>query len=338
MDNLLQASLLNIIKQLQNRKIMVIGDMVADVYLEGAISRISREAPVLILEHTAEKVVPGGAANAVHNIATLGGSVYAVGIVGDDFAGRELSHILQGKAVETSGLIIDASRPTITKTRVMAGGQATVRQQVVRIDKENKQPLETKVEQAIQNYIVQCITKMHGVVISDYGSHTITPNIIASVIAVCQEKGIPCMVDSRYNVMAYHGVTVVKQNESEAAAAAGYEIVDQETLLRAGSTILQKLDAQAVLVTRGPDGMTLFEKSGKVAHIPVTNKSEVYDVTGAGDTVVATMILALAVGSSYEAAARLSNFAAGVVVKKPGTATTTTTELCQTIEEHFEMS
>jgi len=332
---LLQTTLLQMIKQMNNRKIMVIGDMVADVYLEGKISRISREAPVLILEHTAEKVVPGGAANAVHNIATLTGSVYTVGVVGNDNAGEELARILQSKTAQTEGLIVDHNRPTITKTRVMAGGQATVRQQVVRIDKENKKALEAQVEQAVQDYIMQYIVEMDGVVISDYGSATVTPNIIASVIEVCQTKHIPCIVDSRYNIMAYNGVTVVKQNESEAAAAVGYEINDRATLLRAGKFILGKLDAQAVLITLGPDGMGLFEKAGKFTHIPVINKSEVYDVTGAGDTVVSTMILALAAGASYEQAARLSNFAAGIVVKKPGTATTTPGELCQAISEHF---
>ena len=333
---MLQATLLNLIKQLQHRKIMVIGDMVADVYLEGKIARISREAPVLILEHTAETVVPGGASNAVHNTATLGGCVYAVGVVGEDFAGQELARILQSKTVETAGLILDTSRPTITKTRVMAGGQATVRQQIVRIDKENKQALTADIEQTVTDYIARHILDMDAVVISDYGSNTITPRIIANVLEACHRARIPCMVDSRYNIMAYHGVTVVKQNESEAAKAVGYDIVDQATLLSAGKTILETLDAQAVLISRGPDGMSLFEKTGKVTHITVTNKSEVYDVTGAGDTVVATMILALAAGASYEHAARLSNFAAGIVVKKPGTATTTPDELCQAINEHFE--
>lgn len=336
MDDSLQTSLLKIIKQLENRKIMVIGDMVADVYLEGKISRISREAPVLILEHTTEKVVPGGASNVVHNTATLSGSVYAVGVVGDDFAGRELTRILHSKTADTAGLIVDTSRPTISKTRVMAGGQATVRQQIVRIDKESKQALTAEIEQNLKDHIAKYITQMNGVVISDYGSNTVMPSIIASVINICQEQNIPCIVDSRYNVMAYTGVTVVKQNESEAATAVGYDIVDQETLRRAGQDLLKKIDAQAVLITLGPDGMALFEKSGKFTQIPVTNKSEVYDVTGAGDTVVATMILALAAGASYEHAACLSNFAAGIVVKKPGTATTTPNELRQAINGHFE--
>lgn len=332
---MLYNSLIKIINKLEKHKIMVIGDMVADVYLEGKISRISREAPVLILEHTAENVVPGGASNVVNNAATLSGSVYAVGVVGNDFAGQELARILQSKTVDTRGLIVDPSRPTISKTRVMAGGQATVRQQLVRIDKENKQPLTAEIEQAIEDYITAHIRDMHGVVLSDYGSNTVTPNLIRSVIDACQRNHIPCIVDSRYNVMSYRGVTVVKQNESEAAAAVGYEIVDQDSLLRAGNTILEKLDAEAVLITLGPDGMGLFEKTGRFTQIAVTNKSEVYDVTGAGDTVVATMILALAAGASYEEAARLANFAAGIVVKKPGTATTTQDELCQGIGEHF---
>lgn len=321
---------------MQGQKIMVIGDMVADVYLEGEISRISREAPVLILEHSIENVVPGGAANAVHNAATLKGNIYAVGVVGNDFAGQELSRVLQSKEVNTEGLLLDSSRPTITKTRIMAGGQATVRQQIVRIDKEKKEKLSSEVEQAVKSYIDHYIKDMNGVVLSDYGSCTVTPSMIKSIITTCRENNIPCMVDSRYNIMNFNGVTVVKQNESEAAAAVGYEIASQDTLLSAGKTILERLDAEAVLISRGPDGMSLFEKSGKITHIPVTNKSEVYDVTGAGDTVVATMILALAAGASFENAARLSNFAAGIVVKKPGTATTNPAELYEAIGEHFE--
>jgi rfaE bifunctional protein kinase chain/domain len=333
---ILETSLLNIIERIDKCNIMVIGDVVADVYLEGKISRISREAPVLILEHSEERVVPGGAANVVHNTATLSGNVYAVGVVGPDYAGEELVRILASKNADTAGLLVDNSRPTITKTRVMAGGQATVRQQIVRIDKEKKEALDTNVVQAIQEYITTHITGMHGVVLSDYGSNTVTADIIKHVIDACTEKNIPCIVDSRYNIMEYSGISVVKQNESEAAAAVGYEIKNQATLLSAGKTILKKLGAQAVLISRGPDGMSLFEKTGKVTHIPVTNKSEVYDVTGAGDTVVAAMILALAAGASYEEAARLSNFAAGIVVKKPGTATTTPEELRQAIGAHYE--
>lgn len=332
----MREDLLHIVTKMQNKKIMLIGDMIADVYLEGRISRISREAPVLILEHAAENVVPGGAANAVHNTATLGGKVYAVGIIGNDFSGQELTRILGTKGVVTAGFISDISRPTITKTRVMAGGQATVRQQVVRIDRESKASLSPEIERQMIEYIQQLTPQMDAVVISDYGGATVTPTVLQAAIEACRLHGKPSIVDSRYNVMEYKGVTLVKQNESEAAAAVGLKALDAQSLLEAGQSILSDLQAEAVLITQGPDGMTLFEKSGKVTHIPVTNVSEVYDVTGAGDTVVAAMILAVAAGAVYEEAACLANFAAGIVVRKPGTATATPKELQEVLGGHYE--
>lgn len=326
--------LMQFVDKLQDKKIMIIGDMVADVYLEGKISRISREAPVLILEHAGETVVPGGAANAVHNAATLSGQAYAVGVIGDDSTGQQLIQVLNNRQVNTQGLIVDTSRPTITKTRVMAGGQATVRQQLVRIDRESKQALDSDVEQSLLDYIKHCIRTMDAVVMSDYGGFTVSPAVKQAVIAACNKAGIPSIVDSRYDAMAYHGIRIVKQNESEAAAATGIAICDQNTLLQAGRAMLGRLEAEAVLITQGPEGMTLFERSGAVSHIPVSNKSEVYDVTGAGDTVVVTMMLALAAGASYYEAACLANLTAGVVVRKPGTATATPDELKQVLGEH----
>ena len=329
-------NLIDLIKKAQGKKIMVVGDMVADVYLEGKISRISREAPVLILEHLSDDVVPGGAANTVHNASTLGGQVHAVGIIGDDFAGRELTRILAEKGVDTNCLLTDNNRPTITKTRVMAGGNATVRQQIVRIDRELKEPLLDEVEQKLLECVKKNILDMDAVIISDYGVNTVTPRIRAAIINACEQQRIPCIVDSRYSVMEFQGVTVVKQNESEAAAAIGRKTLDKDGLIEAGETILSQLNAQAVLITLGPDGMMLFERNKQCINIPVTNKSEVYDVTGAGDTVVAGMALALAAGASYSEASRLANFAAGVVVRKPGTATTNLAELVAAIGDHDE--
>lgn len=336
-DGRMSANLLQIIAKMPNKKIMLIGDMIADVYLEGKISRISREAPVLILEHTDENVVPGGAANAVNNIATLGGQVFAVGIVGNDFPGQELARIFQSKCVAIDGLIEDCSRPTITKTRVMAGGQATVRQQVVRIDKENKDALTPDIERKLIEYVREVIPQMDAVVLSDYGGVTVTSAALQAVIDTCRLHGIPSIVDSRYKIMEYKNVTIVKQNESEAAAAMGLKVLDGQSLLNAGRTILAELQAEAVLITQGPDGMTLFEKNDTITHIPVTNISEVYDVTGAGDTVVAAMILAVASGATYEEAACLANFTAGIVVRKPGTATATLKELQEAVRGHYEM-
>ncbi|CQR70560.1 Bifunctional protein HldE [Sporomusa ovata DSM 2662] len=332
----MSRNLVPYIDKLQDQKIMIIGDMVADVYLEGKIARISREAPVLILEHSHETVVPGGAANAVNNAAALGGQVYAVGVVGPDNAGEQLSHSLRDKKVNTDGLFIDTVRPTITKTRIMAGGQATVRQQIVRIDRESKEPLDTTIEQKLLTYIEATMQTMSAVIISDYGSMTISPAIREQVISACNRAGIPSIVDSRYDIMAYEGIRLVKQNESEAAAATGLKMLNGSQVQQTAELMLAKLKAEVILITQGPDGMTLFNRNGTHTHIPVTNMSEVYDVTGAGDTVVATMMLALAAGADYIEAACLANFAAGVVVRKPGTATTSPQELKAAIGEYYE--
>jgi len=327
----LKNKLLELIDKIPGHKIMVIGDIVADVYLEGKISRISREAPVLVLEHAGETVVPGGAANAIHNAATLGGDVYAVGIIGEDGAGQMLARILKDRTVNTEGLVADSGRPTITKTRVMAGGLATVRQQVVRIDQESKEAVSAEISLRLCDYVIAHLGDMSAVVMSDYGSGTISPELRQLVIATCRERGIPCIVDSRYDILAFPGVTVAKQNEAETAAALGCTSLPDACLEEAGWELLRRIEAEAVLVTRGPEGMSVFERSGGVTHIPVTNISEVFDVSGAGDTVVVAMALALAAGASYADAARLANFAAGVVVRKPGTATVTLDELCEAV-------
>lgn len=328
---MLSRQLLDIIGRMAGHKVLVIGDMVADVYLEGKISRISREAPVLVLEHAGETVVPGGAANAVHNAATLGGDVFAVGIIGDDNAGRELAGILRSKNVRTDGLIVDPARPTITKTRVMAGGLATVRQQIVRIDRESKAGLDRAIEAKLIEYITENIAAAAAVVMSDYGSATVSPAVRRLVIESCRGRGIPCIVDSRYDILSFTGATLVKQNEAEVSAALGYPAGAGEALVAAGQELLARLAAEAALITRGPDGMSLFEASGEITNIPVSDVSEVFDVTGAGDTAVVTVALALAAGATLADAARLANFAAGIVVRKPGTATTTMAELREAV-------
>jgi len=332
----LVSNLLGVINRMGGHRVMVIGDMVADIYLEGKISRISREAPVLVLEHGGETVVPGGAANVVHNAATLGGDVFAVGVIGDDAAGRSLAAILGERRVRVAGLVVDPARPTITKTRVMAGGLATVRQQVVRIDRESREALAPAVEQRILAYIGEHIRSMAAVVMSDYGNITLTPAVRQMVIAACRAGNIPCIADSRYNILAFAGVTLAKQNEAEVGAALGADISTTDGLLAAGRRLLAALAAEAVLLTRGPDGMSLLESSGRVTHIPVANVSEVFDVSGAGDTAVVTAALALAAGATFVEAARLANFAAGIVVRKPGTATATAAELREAVEAYRE--
>lgn len=323
----MKSDLIDIVDQLAGKKILVIGDMVADVYLHGIISRISREAPVLVLEEENRTFIAGGAANVVHNAATLGGEVWAVGLLGEDKAGHGLEELLAAKAVHTEGLHFVDNRVTITKTRVIAGGAATVSQQIVRIDNETKKDMSPAVEAKIMNFLAEKIKQMDGVVLSDYGSGTITPSIIKQILHNCHKYNVPAIVDSRYNLLAFEGVDYVKQNDAEASAVAGFKIKDEETLLQAGTILLEKMQSKGILITRGDKGMTLFEENGAVHHIPVSNKSEVFDVSGAGDTCVAAVILAIAAGIEPAIAAELSNIASGIAVRKLGTATVSAKEL-----------
>lgn len=301
--NALQQEYHDVLSGMQGRDILVIGDMVADIYLDGRISRISREAPVLVLEQAGEKVVAGGAANVVNNIATLGGKVHAVGLVGRDKSADGLRAILAKNGADVRGLIADDSRPTISKTRIIAGGRATVSQQIVRIDRESKAPMAPAVEAELCAYIKSVLPTVEGVVISDYGSDTVTEGLQSLLIDYCQAKGIPSIVDSRYAVRRFHGIGYVKQNDAEIAAAMGREL-----------------------------GMVLVEH-GAVHEIPVSDKSEVFDVSGAGDTCVATVILALAAGAEPALAARLSNIASGIAVRKLGTSTVSVRELAEAVEK-----
>lgn len=320
---------------MQGRDILVIGDMVADIYLDGRISRISREAPVLVLEQAGEKVVAGGAANVVNNIATLGGKVHAVGLVGRDKSADGLREILAANGADVRGLIADDSRPTISKTRIIAGGRATVSQQIVRIDRESKAPMAPAVEAELRAYIKSILPTVEGVVISDYGSGTVTEGLQSLLIDYCQAKGIPSIVDSRYAVRRFHGIGYVKQNDAEIAAAMGRNLDTTEDIVAAAEELRQELAAKGVLVTRGELGMVLVER-GAVHEIPVSDKSEVFDVSGAGDTCVAAVILALAAGIAPATAARLSNIASGIAVRKLGTSTVSVRELAEAIEKSRE--
>ncbi|SFT66460.1 rfaE bifunctional protein, domain I [Selenomonas sp. GACV-9] len=323
----MKKELAPILEEIQGQNILVIGDMVADIYLDGRISRISREAPVLVLEQAGEKIIAGGAANVVNNVATLGGNVFAVGLVGLDSAARGLKEALEKNGAHTDGLFCDEKRPTISKTRVIAGGRATVSQQIVRIDKESHEPMTPAFESQIMQYIKALLPKVKGVVISDYGSGTVTPKLSQQLISWCRRHGIPSMVDSRYDIHRFKDIGYVKQNDAELAAAVGRDLATEEDIYAAGQELLEELQADGVLVTRGEYGMVLLEKDGAIHNIPVSDKSEVFDVSGAGDTCVATVILALAAGVEPARAAELSNIASGIAVRKLGTATVSKAEL-----------
>ena len=326
---------INSLKKFNKINILIIGDMVADVYLKGNISRVSREAPVLVLEHAGEKVVPGGAANVVHNVATLGGQAFAVGLIGNDKAGSGLRDILNDKNVETTGLIVEENRPTITKTRIIAGGSATVSQQIVRIDQEMKSPILSQTEESFINILKQVIDKIDAVVLSDYGSGMLSDKIRSFIIESCQEKNIKTIVDSRYDILKFEGVSFVKQNEAEAAKAVGFELTSEDAVVTAGKILLEKLQAEGIIISRGEQGMSLIQDNGEIHHIPVVDKSEVFDVSGAGDTAVAAFILAIASGAKPVEATKIANFAAGIAVRKLGTATVSNEELKEVLGEYY---
>lgn len=329
----MEQDLANQIQGFARRRILVLGDMVADVYLDGRISRISREAPVLVLQQVGEKTVPGGAANVVNNIATLGGEVYAVGLIGEDKEAKGLVDALQKNGAHTEGLFVDSGRPTISKTRIIAGGRATVSQQIVRIDRESHDPMNEALEGRVAQYIRGLLPSIDGVVISDYGSGMVTDELKDELITYCRAHDIPSIVDSRYAIHRFSHIGYVKQNDAELAAAVGRDLPDEEALCAAGRELLQELSADGVLVTRGELGMMLFEKNGQITNIPVTDKSEVFDVSGAGDTCVAAVILALAGGTAPADAARISNYASGIAVRKLGTSTVSIAELRHALQK-----
>ena len=319
--------MVNAVNAMTGTPVLIIGDMVADVYLDGEIARISREAPVLVLEQREERVVAGGAANVANNAATLGGMAYAVGVCGTERSGDALLAVLGENGVHTEGFVRAEAHPTITKTRIIAGGRATVSQQIVRVDREWHAPLTAEAEEALLARIRTFLPQVRGVVLSDYGSGTVTERVRRLVIEETRRMGLPSIVDSRYDILSYEGIGYVKQNDAELAAALGRTLRSEEEIHAAGHELRARLDADGVLITRGDKGMTLFRADGTAANIPVSDHSEIFDVSGAGDTCVAVVILALASGVDPLTAARLSNVASGIAVRKRGTATVSYEEL-----------
>ena len=327
-----------LVARMAGKSLLVLGDMIADIYLEGRIARISREAPVLVLEYERERVVAGGAANVVNNAATLGGVPLAVGVVGDDRGGEGLKAILRENGAHIDGLLTEPERPTTAKTRIVAGGRETVSQQIVRVDRESRAPLAPDTEAAMAARVTAALPHIDGLILSDYGGGVLTDGLRRRVIEACRRGGVPTMVDSRYAIRQFIGVDYVKQNDAELATAVGRPLSTEEDLRAAGRELLERLGAKGVLVTRGAKGMTLFGATGAITDIPVPDKSEVYDVSGAGDTSVAAFMLALAAGASPVEAARIANVAAGIAVRKLGTATVSAAELCAALKKQEGMT
>ncbi len=288
----------------------------------------------LILRHRERTVVPGGAGNAIYNLADLGVTVLPVGVIGDDEPGRRLLHAFRQKHISVSGIRRVKGRSTITKTRVLAGHTHTMRQQVIRIDREPETPLDRA---AIQELIFQTrgyIRASDALLISDYGYGSATPEIFNTVRARASMSSIPVTLDSRYRTLAYSGVTAATPNEAELEEALRTRIGDnEERLMAAGKAIINKMKLQSLLVTRGRDGMVVFPRGAKPVSLPIHGSEDAIDVTGAGDTVIAAYTAALAAGADPESAARIANFAGGIVVMKRGTATVTRVELLRAVTE-----
>jgi rfaE bifunctional protein kinase chain/domain len=329
------AQLTSLTDAVRNRKVVVVGDIVADEFVYGRVARVSREAPVLILEYDSTEIVPGGAGNAANNVAALGGRAILAAVVGRDVPGRRVIAALH-RRVDSRYLQRVAQAPTPVKTRILAGGIHSAKQQVVRIDRGVALPVEPRVRQQFEKAALEAVQRGDAVLISDYGSGLITPAFVTRLRRTLRAAGmpIPILIDSRYGLLKYTGLTACTPNESEVEQALGITIDDNlRTLERAGREILSRTRMDAVLVTRGSRGMALFVRKGPTVHIPIYGTDSIVDVTGAGDTVVSTVTLALAAGSSFEGAARLANYAGGLVVMKRGTATVSWEELRAAVSE-----
>lgn len=325
-----------IVRAFANVSVTVLADLVADEFVFGEIARVSREAPVLILKHRERKVVPGGGANAVMNLASLGVRVLPVGVVGDDEPGELLLAKFCENKIRTGGITRLKGHVTPTKTRILAGMSHTSRQQVVRIDRE---PAPIAVSDAVSAKLVKSAREgavaSQALLISDYGYGAATPQLLTKIKSNGWPKDKPITLDSRYRILEYSGATAATPNEPEVEE--GLQITigdDSKRLFSAGEQLMARMGLESLVITRGRDGMVAFEKDASPLPIPIFGSDQVVDVTGAGDTVIATFTAALATGASTADAARLANFAGGIVVMKRGTATVSNAELLAAIDRY----
>lgn len=313
--------LIKYLSAFKNARVLVFGDVMVDHFIWGNVSRISPEAPVPVVSVTKETILLGGGANVLNNILALGGKPEICGVIGYDDTGRQFLKELKKMGAAADGIFYE-KRPTIVKTRIVAHSQ-----QVVRFDREVKEEISIKTQNSIYEFIKKRIKNIDILAISDYAKGCITENLLADILQLAKKNDVRIVVDPKVkHFNFYQGVTVVTPNNLEASQASGVEIVDEASLHRAGEVLLNRLGCDALLITRGEHGMSLFESNGDITHIPTVAK-EVYDVTGAGDTVLATLSLAMAAGAPIKEAAVLANYAAGIVVGIVGTATVSNSEL-----------
>ncbi len=323
--------LLRLVDAMAGQPIAMLVDLVADLFITGTPKRISREAPVLILSYQGEKLTPGGGANAVANIAALGGRPLPLGVIGDDPHGRGLLAALEALEVPTEGIVVRPGYRTPTKVRILGGGKHSIKQQIVRYDIEETLTLTGEEQERLLGVLGRSAHELRVAVLSDYGYGAVEPSLLPRIRSLLGDEGT-LVCDSRYRLAEFSGLDGATPNEEEAEALLGAAIDDDPDLLeRGGRRLLERLGARFLLITRGSRGMSLF-RAGASVHLPVHGTDQVADVTGAGDTVIGTFALALAAGASPLEAALLANYAGGVVVMKMGTATLTPDELRRAIQ------
>lgn len=324
--------LLTQLEQVQGRRVLIVGDIVADQFVYGHAGRVSREAPVLVLEHEREKMVLGGAANAAHNVKALGGVPLLVGIVGDDDPGSQVLSYMESQGIDTQFILRSSKRPTTTKLRIVASGLHTTYQQMLRIDRGNRAPLDADEEKQLLDELDRAAGKCQVMIASDYGYGVFSESVITRVSAIGQSEWCKVLVDSRQRMLQFQGAYLLTPNEPEASAACHMDIRSDDDVAQAAGRVAHGANAQAVVVTRGKHGMYLLDSDGKGHYLPIYGTDEIADVTGAGDTVIAAFALAAAAGVDLPEAARLATVAAGLAVLKQGTATVTPAEIKTALE------
>ncbi len=332
--NIDKEKLVSYIKKLSEPKILVIGDLAMDEMVYGDAERISREAPVLILQHTHTKPILGGASNAAHNVSTLNnGKTSVIGVFGQDYQAEQLKKAFEDANIDTKHVVYDKSRKTITKTRILGSITTSITQQIVRIDRQTNTPLCKETEAEVIANIEKAIPDFDLVILSNYHIGTLTNNVINKTIELANKYNKKIVIDAQRNLSDYKNITSMTPNLPDTQNSVGFPVGDRNSLEKAGSKLLKDTNAQAILITCGADGMFVAEPNNKYTKIPVFNKSEVFDVTGAGDTVTAVYSLALAAGADPVYAALIGNVAASIVVRQWGCATTTVEELLMAVEK-----
>jgi len=324
--------LLQLIESFPGKRIAVWGDFILDEYTYGTTRRISREAPVLILSYKDTRFSLGGAGNSLLNLKSLGAEPIPIGVLGSDEGGEKTLKILKQNNIPLDFIIREKNFTTPLKTRIFAGEETTRKQQILRIDRDNKVSDEESLKQNILNNLLKLGQECHGLLISDYHYMNVKEDIFSKILPAFQKNDLPVMVDSRFRLLNFKGITISTPNEPEAEEALGLQINDDDRILnQAGARIRKKTKAEAVLITRGSKGMVLFEKNRPPFPIPIYGTTQIVDMTGAGDTVISVIALSLACRSSFQEAAYLANYAGGIVVMREGTATVSPEELKEAV-------